>query len=422
MRPILALALKDLRVLPRIRMAFFFTFIWPVIVAVMFGYAFSGSGDGATRAMKVAVVDNDGSEGSRAFITRLEASGHFEVAMMPRPEAESAVRRGQLAAFLAIRPGFGAGSQRLLYGPPREIEVGADPSRKAEAGMIEGLLMQAAAQDMQQMLSNPAVSTAMVDSALGDAARDPAAPRELVHFLGELKTFVGSPASQRDAAAGGGSQWQPLKIVGAPITRERSGPGNPFEITFPQGVLWGLIGCAMSFGLSLVSERTRGTFVRLSMAPLSRAQILGGKALACFVAMVVVQTLLYAMAVALFAVRPGSWSLLFLASLCATLAFCGFMMLVSTLGRTEQAASGAAWAIMMPLSMIGGGMVPQIAMPAWMSTAGTVSPVKWAIRAIEGALWRDFTLAEMLLPCGILLVFGLVCFVIGTRRLDMTTA
>ena len=30
MRPILALALKDLRVLPRIRMAFFFTFIWPV--------------------------------------------------------------------------------------------------------------------------------------------------------------------------------------------------------------------------------------------------------------------------------------------------------------------------------------------------------------------------------------------------------
>ena len=98
------------------------------------------------------------------------------------------------------------------------------------------------------------------------------------------------------------------------------------------------------------------------------------------------------------------------------------MMLVATLGKTEQAASGAAWAIMMPLSMIGGGMVPQIVMPAWMSTAGNVSPVKWAIRAIEGALWRDFTLSEMLLPCGILLVFGFLCFAIGTRRLDMTTA
>ena len=262
----------------------------------------------------------------------------------------------------------------------------------------------------------------MVDTALGDARRDPDAPGELVHFLGELKTFVASPASQRDAGSGGGSDWQPLKVVNAPISRERAGPTNTFEITFPQGVLWGLIGCAMSFGLSLVSERTRGTFVRLSMSPLARWQILAGKALACFAAMIVVQALLYAMGVALFGVRPGSWPLLGLASLCATVAFCGFMMLVATLGKTEQAASGAAWAIMMPLSMIGGGMVPQIVMPAWMSTAGNISPVKWAIRAIEGALWRDFTLSEMLLPCGILMLFGLLCLAIGTRRLDTTVS
>ena len=126
MRPILALALKDLRVLPRIRMAFFFTFIWPVIVAVMFGYAFSGSDDGATRAMKIAVVDEDGSEGSRAFIARLESSGHFEVAMMPRADAESAVRRGQLAAFLALKPGFGAGSQRMFQRYPVKYLVAPD--------------------------------------------------------------------------------------------------------------------------------------------------------------------------------------------------------------------------------------------------------------------------------------------------------
>ena len=80
--------------------------------------------------MKIAVVDDDGTEGSRTFIAQLESSGHFEVAMMPRAEAESAVRRGQLAAFLAIKPGFGAGSQRMFYGPPREIEVGADPREK----------------------------------------------------------------------------------------------------------------------------------------------------------------------------------------------------------------------------------------------------------------------------------------------------
>ncbi|MFN7978640.1 MAG: hypothetical protein U0P30_10915 [Vicinamibacterales bacterium] len=36
-------------------------------------------------------------------------------------------------------------------------------------------------------------------------------------------------------------------------------------------MLWGLIGCMMSFGISLVTERTRGTFLRLEMAPLTRS-------------------------------------------------------------------------------------------------------------------------------------------------------
>jgi len=173
----------------------------------------------------------------------------------------------------------------------------------------------------------------------------------------------------------------------------------------------------MSFGLSLVAERTRGTLTRLQMSPLSHAQILGGKALACFIAMLGVQVMLYALGVAFFGVRPTSWPLLGLASLSAAVAFCGLMMLVATLGQTEQAASGTAWAILMPLSMVGGGMIPQFIMPAWMNAVGNISPIKWAIRAIEGALWRGFTPAEMLVPCGILVAVGAACFALGTRRL-----
>jgi ABC-2 type transport system permease protein len=418
MRATLALALKDLRVLPRIRMAFFFTVLWPVIVAVMFGFAFGGPGDGGSSAIAVALVDEDATDASRAFVTRLEDSGHFTFEPMGRADAEAAVRRGQRAAYFVIRRGFGEKSARLFYGDPREIEVGADPARKAEAAMIEGLLMQAAAEDMQRVLSDPGASTDMADRALADLQKDPAAPPELTRFLGELKDFVGSPANRAGARAGAGPQWQPLRVSTAAVTRDRRSPVNAFQVTFPQGILWGLIGCVMSFGLSLVAERTRGTFVRLQMSPLSRAQILGGKALACFIAMVAVQAMLYAIGYAFFGVRPSSWALLAVASLSATVAFCGLMMLVATLGQTEQAASGTAWAILMPLSMVGGGMIPQFIMPGWMITLGHISPVKWALRAIEGALWRDFTLAEMLLPCGILVAVGLVCFAIGTKRLE----
>ena len=45
--------------------------------------------------------------------------------------------------------------------------------------------------------------------------------------------------------------------------------------------------------------------------------------------------------------------------------------------------------------------VPLFAMPSWMAQAGNVSPVKWAVIALEGAVWRGFSLAEMALPLGI---------------------
>lgn len=417
MRQIVALAVKDLRLLAASRSGFFFTLIWPVIVAVLFGYAFSGTSNSSTRAMAVALVDDDATDASRAFVARLQASGDFALTPLPRADAENAVRQGTLAAFLVIKPGFGERSQRLFYGAPREIEVGHDPSRAAESAMIEGLLMKAAAEDVQRLFGDTEAMTSMADTAVKNALATPGAPPALTHFLGELQSFVRTPAAGAAGTTGSGNAWQPLKVTSADVARERRGPANAFEITFPQGMLWGLIGCMMSFGISLVTERTRGTFLRLQMAPLTRASILGGKALACFLSMLVVQALLLALGVGVFGVRPSSWPLLAMASLSVTLAFCGLMMLVATLGDTEQAASGTAWAFMMPLSMIGGGMIPQFILPAWMTAAGVVSPIRWAIRAFEGAMWRQFSFAEMLLPCAVLVTIGAACFALGSRRL-----
>ena len=70
--------------------------------------------------------------------------------------------------------------------------------------------------------------------------------------------------------------------------------------------MWGIIGCVMSFAISLVSERVHGTFVRLQMAPLTRAQVLGGKALACFLAISILQIAIFTMGAVVFGVRPAS--------------------------------------------------------------------------------------------------------------------
>jgi ABC-2 type transport system permease protein len=411
MKPMIALALKDLRVLFRSKGRIFFTFIWPIIVTVLFGLAFGG-GDDPQSKPRLAIVDEDNTDGSRAFARSLEDS--FELTPMNRADAENAVRRGERTGYLVLTPGFGVASERMFYGEPKQVVLGVDPARRAEAGMIEGLLMKHAAEDMQHLFADPNASSKMVDRALGemkDAPPDQVA--SVQRFLGELKTFVNTPQAQASTPQ---AQWQPLKVVAKDVARERSGPENAFEITFPQGVIWGLIGCMMTFGISLVTERTRGTFVRLQMAPLTRGQILGGKALACFLAIAIVQIALFAIAWN-FGVRPTSIPKLVLALASAAICFVGFMMLVAGLGRTEESASGAAWAVLMPLAMFGGAMVPTFVMPQWMQSIGYISPVRWAMLAIEGGVWRNFSIAEMATPCAILIGVGIVCFTLGTRAL-----
>jgi ABC-2 type transport system permease protein len=225
---------------------------------------------------------------------------------------------------------------------------------------------------------------------------------------------MNSPQAQGPPGTSG--EWQPLKITKIDIARHYDGPRNAFDITFPQGVIWGLIGCMMSFGISLVTERTHGTFVRLRMAPLTRAQILGGKALSCFISIMFVEVMLLGVAL-LFGVRPSSYAMLAVAGLSAAICFVGFMMLVAGMGKTEQTASGAAWAVLMPLSMIGGAMVPTFVMPAWIQSISFISPIRWTMLAIEGGVWRDYSVSEMALPCAILITIGIACFALGTRSL-----
>jgi len=101
------------------------------------------------------------------------------------------------------------------------------------------------------------------------------------------------------------------------------------------------------------------------------------------------------------------------AVLSSAVCFTGIMMLVSVLGKTERAVGGAGWAIFLLMNMFGGAMVPLMAMPSWMKLGSNISPVKWSILAIEGAVWRGFSPAEMIFPCSILILIGITFFSAG---------
>ena len=118
--------------------------------------------------------------------------------------------------------------------------------------------------------------------------------------------------------------------------------------------------------------------------------------------------------------RVGSPLRLAVAILCASASFAGLMMMLSTFGRTEQAASGISWGVLLFCAMFGGGMMPKVFLADWMLAVGTVSPVRWAIEALEGASWRGLGWAELALPFGALLGLGGVCLAVGWMRLVRT--
>jgi ABC-2 type transport system permease protein len=385
MRAIWTLAMKDLRLLVRDRMALFWVVYFPIAMAFLFGAMFGGGGhhhdddgdDDASAKIPISLVDVEGSTESAQFAKKLEASK--DVAVRRAADVDAAkhdVLSGATAAYVVLRADF-AGPGMLGGRPPR-VDLGFAPSRRAESGMLRGIVMQTAAEKLQE-------------------------------------TFAGM-------GMGGGAKLEPVHIDAVEVSAKadsdaRPRPATNWEITFPSSIFWGLIGCAACFALSLVRERHSGTFYRLKTAPLTRAQILAGKGLACFLACSFVLTLMLSIAVLGLGVRVQNGPGLVLAAVCSAICFTGIMMFLSTLGESEQAASGMAWGVMTMMAMLGGGMVPLFAMPGWMQTASNVSPVKWGILAVEGGIWRGFTMADMARPCAVLVAIGAAGFFGGARVL-----
>ena len=80
------------------------------------------------------------------------------------------------------------------------------------------------------------------------------------------------------------------------------------------------------------------------------------------------------------------------------------------------------WGVMMPFAIFGGATIPLSMMPSWMQAVSNASPLKWTVLAMEGAIWRNFTVSEMLLPCAVLVGIGLLCFLVGTTLLSRRDA
>ena len=105
-------------------------------------------------------------------------------------------------------------------------------------------------------------------------------------------TTAGEEGSEDSEDSGGFNGFQPLEIEKLDVVTQRDGPQSGYDISFPQGIMWGIMGCLSTFALSLVTERNQGTLSRLLLSDVSRDTILAGKALACFITILFIATCL----------------------------------------------------------------------------------------------------------------------------------
>ncbi len=418
MKKSFTLAIKDLRLLVRDKSALFWVLAFPLMIAIIFGSVFGGS-NGASK-IDTAIIDQDRSNVSGKLADKLRASSALNVVNIPIQPGHDAlfaaanqIRQGRLTAYVLIPKGYQDEVQNFRYSEGPSLQIGIDPTRQAESGMLQGVLASSSyAQmgDQMQVGSNGnglRENIARVGSSSYLNRQDKQA---IVRVLRDVSSLQASGMSTQGV-------FQGAKIVTNPVTAEGAEPSSNYEVTFPQALIWGLLGIVSSFVISMVKEREQGTLVRLQTS-MSMMEILMGKALACLLSALGMMTLLLLIGHWLFGVRLSSPLLLGMALLSGSLCIVGIMMLLSVLGRTEQAVSGSSWAIMITMSMFGGGMIPVFLMPGWMKTASNASPLKWTVLSIEGAIWRGFSFSEMVMPCLILVGIGAACFTIGVKVLQ----
>ncbi|HTW97562.1 MAG TPA: ABC transporter permease [Acidimicrobiales bacterium] len=184
----------------------------------------------------------------------------------------------------------------------------------------------------------------------------------------------------------------------------------------PAGIDQAAAGMAVMFSLfalkvgaaHVLNERTWHTWDRLRASPASFGEILVGKAVPIFGAVVAQQAILFGFSAAAYGLHPraGWWALtLSVAAWSACVLLLGFG--ASTLARSPAQLSAAGDIFALLTTVVGGSLVPVALLPRWLRHLAPASPGYWALdlyrvalTANPGQLWRPVLMLAVFAAIG----------------------
>jgi len=408
--PMLAMVRKDLQMFISDRRAVIMSFVAPIAIASFFGSIFSGAQSGEAAKIPIAIVDEDGSEVSKAIVTETGNDRNLRVITPNRDEARDSVRRGTITVAVVLPAGFGDGAGRAFFaGRERpEVTMWYDPSHAAELGLVRGVLIEHAMQAVSSQMFTGEAGRRLVDETIEGLDRSGLAPAQralLKDLLTAVQRVNASGASGQTGGARGFSM--PYTVHEEAVTSGNNVAYNGYAHSFAGMGIQFLLFAAIDLGIGILLERQRGLWKRLRSAPVSRAAILGGKAASGTLLALMSLLVSFGFAMIVFKVRIQGSVIGFLAVAiaCAMMAST-FGLLIASIGKTPNATRGVAILSVLLMVMLGGAWVPTFIFPAWLQRLTVVVPARWAVDGLDAMTWRGLGASQAVLPVVVLLGFA----------------
>jgi len=193
---------------------------------------------------------------------------------------------------------------------------------------------------------------------------------------------------------------------------------KPIQYITPGIMSWGVaVSAVFGAALTLVSWRRKQVLRRIRLAPVAVPTVLTARVVVT-VGIAIAQALVFIGVglLPLFGLRlTGTWYLAIPVFLLGILAFFAIGMLVGAFCKTEEAATGAANIVVLPMAFLSGTFFPIDQAPPWMRTISEIFPLRHMNDGIMDFLVRGKDAGALVVPCLVLTGFILVVGSIAAR-------
>jgi ABC-2 type transport system permease protein len=198
----------------------------------------------------------------------------------------------------------------------------------------------------------------------------------------------------------------------SPMVGQMLGTGNYLAFMTPGIILMTVLFGGAFSGMSIVWDRRMGYLEKLLAAPISRAAIPFGKALAAALQAGIQILIIILIATALgvrFATGPLGLIVILLIAMCFSLIVSSLSLSLAARIKSHETLMAIVNFLTMPLMFTSNALFPTQAMPGWLATIAEYNPVTYAVTAIRQLTvsgWNWLAIASSLgILAGLVIVF-----------------